>query len=186
MSDYTLTTNFAGKDALPDSSPDKTVSGTEFDTEFSALEVAVASKADTTYVDAADALKADTTYVDAADALKADITYVDAKTPIASGQIVGFAGDILTDGLVGCSAVIATDGVITITTTESVPFTANMVINATVGKWSDPANSPRCSITAIPTTVNTLDIRIFNSADTQVTKAGISLFLFSFTVLDNS
>ena len=52
MSDYTLTTNFAAKDGLPDTNPDKTISGTEFYTEFTALETAVNSKADSTEIDA--------------------------------------------------------------------------------------------------------------------------------------
>ena len=312
MTDYSKTTDFTGKNSLPDSDPDKIISGVDFDLEFNAVAAASASKADTTYVDAADALKLDKTggivsgdlgvtgdidadgnvvadgYIlgnaslvsqsnypvvtakhatvlsgdldnaggrfqittqdnafagqtgflgndqkywtfknfksvpewrwndgsdvinarllggnlslplstptsddhamtrGAADARYAGITYVDSKTSIAYGQIVGLAGEIITEGLVGCSAVIATDGVITVTNTASVPATANMVINATVGKWFQPTTNPKCSLTAIPTSASTWDVRVFDASDTLVPKASIGAYLFSFSVLDNS
>ena len=46
MSNYTKTTNFAAKDALPTGNPAKIVAGTEIDDEFNALAVASATKAD--------------------------------------------------------------------------------------------------------------------------------------------
>lgn len=52
MSDYTKTTDFAAKDALLTGSPAKLIKGTEIGAEFDAIAVAVATKADTTYVDA--------------------------------------------------------------------------------------------------------------------------------------
>ena len=61
MTDYSKTTDFTGKNSLPDSDPDKVISGVDFDLEFNAVAAASASKADTTYVDAADALKLDKT-----------------------------------------------------------------------------------------------------------------------------
>ena len=60
MSNYTKGTNFATKDALPTGNSLKIVSGTEIDTEFSNIETAVNTKADTTAMTAADALKANT------------------------------------------------------------------------------------------------------------------------------
>ncbi len=45
MSNYTKTTNFTAKDTLPTGNPAKIIKGTDFDTEFDALVVAVASKA---------------------------------------------------------------------------------------------------------------------------------------------
>jgi hypothetical protein len=50
MSNYTITTPFAGKDALPDESADKIIRGSEFATEFNNIETAVNSKADSTQV----------------------------------------------------------------------------------------------------------------------------------------
>jgi len=47
MSNYTKATNFATKDALTTGNPLKTVSGTEIDDEYSAIAVAVATKANT-------------------------------------------------------------------------------------------------------------------------------------------
>jgi hypothetical protein len=48
MSDYTQVTDFSDKDALPSGNAAKKVKGVDFDGEFSAISVAIASKADTT------------------------------------------------------------------------------------------------------------------------------------------
>ena len=45
MTNYVKTTNFLRKDSLPDASPEKIIRGSEFDTEFNNLVIAVASKA---------------------------------------------------------------------------------------------------------------------------------------------
>jgi hypothetical protein len=57
----------------------------------------ITSKADITYVDAADALKADISYVDAQDALKADTTYVDAQDALKADVATTLAGYGITD-----------------------------------------------------------------------------------------
>ena len=46
MSDYTKSTDFASKDALPSGNSGKIVKGTEIDTEFNNIAIAVATKAD--------------------------------------------------------------------------------------------------------------------------------------------
>jgi len=46
MSDYSKTTDFAPKDALPSGDPEKTALGADLDVEFDALETAIASKVD--------------------------------------------------------------------------------------------------------------------------------------------
>lgn len=46
MSNYTKTTNFANKDSLPSGDAGKIIRGAEFNTEFDAIAVAVATKAD--------------------------------------------------------------------------------------------------------------------------------------------
>lgn len=46
MSNYTKATNFAAKDALASGNPSKLVKGTEIDSEFTAIQAAVNSKAD--------------------------------------------------------------------------------------------------------------------------------------------
>lgn len=46
MSNYTKATNFTAKDTLPGGSASKVVKGSEFDTEFAAIETAIATKAD--------------------------------------------------------------------------------------------------------------------------------------------
>jgi len=46
MSNYSKTTNFGAKDTLPSGNSGKIISGGEFDTEFNALQTAIATKAD--------------------------------------------------------------------------------------------------------------------------------------------
>ena len=46
MSNYSIAIAWSGKDALADSNPDKVVSGGDFNTEFTAVQTAVNSKAD--------------------------------------------------------------------------------------------------------------------------------------------
>jgi len=46
MSDYTKTTNFTAKDSLPSGDSGKVIRGSEFDTEFTAISTAIATKAD--------------------------------------------------------------------------------------------------------------------------------------------
>ena len=46
MADYSKTTNFGAKDTLPSGISGKVISGGEFDTEFNALQTAIATKAD--------------------------------------------------------------------------------------------------------------------------------------------
>jgi len=48
LSDYTKTTSFTPKDALSPGSPAKRIKGSEFDTEFDALAIAIATKANST------------------------------------------------------------------------------------------------------------------------------------------
>jgi len=47
MSSYSKTTNFTAKDTLATGNPNKIVRGTELDVEYSAIQVAVNSKANT-------------------------------------------------------------------------------------------------------------------------------------------
>lgn len=46
MSDYTITTDFSPKDALPTSDPEKLILGADLDVEFDAIQVAIATKYD--------------------------------------------------------------------------------------------------------------------------------------------
>jgi len=48
MSNYSIQVNWAGKDALLDTDPNKVISGTDFNTEFASVRTAVNSKADLT------------------------------------------------------------------------------------------------------------------------------------------
>jgi len=46
MSDYTITTNFGAKDSLPSGNAGKVIKGSEFTTEFTSIQTAIATKAD--------------------------------------------------------------------------------------------------------------------------------------------
>jgi hypothetical protein len=58
MSNYTKLTDYASKDALPTGTPAKIVKGAEVDAEFTAIETAIATKANSTDVTTSLALKA--------------------------------------------------------------------------------------------------------------------------------
>ena len=47
MTDYTITTNFGAKDSLPSGNAGKVIKGSEFTTEFTNIQTAIATKADT-------------------------------------------------------------------------------------------------------------------------------------------
>ena len=47
MTDYTITTNFGAKDSLPSGNAGKVIKGEEFTTEFTNIQTAVNTKADT-------------------------------------------------------------------------------------------------------------------------------------------
>ena len=47
MSNYTIVTNFGAKDSLPSGSANKVIKGSEFTTEFTAVQTAVNYKGDT-------------------------------------------------------------------------------------------------------------------------------------------
>ena len=49
MSNYTKTTNFAAKDSLASGNASKVVKGAEIDAEFTAIQTAIATKADGTF-----------------------------------------------------------------------------------------------------------------------------------------
>ncbi len=46
MSNYTIAVNWSGKDALSDSDPEKVISGSDMNTEFTTVQTAVNTKAD--------------------------------------------------------------------------------------------------------------------------------------------
>jgi len=70
MSNYTITTNFGAKDSLPSGNAGKVIKGSEFTTEFTNIQTAVATKADT----AGDTFTGAVTF-DAAVTLNADVTF---------------------------------------------------------------------------------------------------------------
>ncbi len=76
MSNYTIAVAWSGKDALSDSDPAKVISGSDFNTEFTAVQTAVNTKADLNG-SASEALAASTVTA----------TTVNATTVTASGTV---------------------------------------------------------------------------------------------------
>lgn len=97
MSNYTKSTNFTAKDALPSGDSGKIIRGSEFDTEFTAIQTAVNSKADATSPSLTGTitfngvgLTATGTEINFTDGVTSNIqTQLDAKAPIASPTFTG-------------------------------------------------------------------------------------------------
>ena len=97
MSNYTKSTNFTAKDALPTGDTGKIIRGTEFDTEFTAIQTAVNSKADAaspsltgTITFNGVGLTATATEINFTDGVTSNIqTQLNTKAPIASPTFTG-------------------------------------------------------------------------------------------------
>ena len=81
MANYSIQVNWAGKDALLDTDPDKVISGTDFNTEFAAVRTAVNSKAD---------LNGSGTENFAVNALTADSATINGQSPALLGTAQTF------------------------------------------------------------------------------------------------
>ena len=82
MSNYTISVDWAGKDALPDSSAAKVISGADFNTEFVAVRTAVNSKADVNG--------------DASENFTCNELTVSGETATIDGEIIATLGDAQT------------------------------------------------------------------------------------------
>ena len=132
MSNYTKATDFAAKDALLSGDPAKVIKGTEIDTEYNAISVAVSTKADTvsptftgtplapTAVAGTNTTQiATTAFVTAADTAERTATatltnktltspvITGANATITSGTITGITDLTVADGGTGVSALTA-------------------------------------------------------------------------------
>ena len=134
MSNYTKATNFATKDALTSGNPLKTLSGTELDDEFNAIQTASATKANTasaqlTGVPVAPTAAADTNttqlattaFVTTEAALKADLTGAAFTGPITTTSTVDGV-DIATRDAILTTTTATADAAATLTAAQT--FTA--------------------------------------------------------------
>lgn len=81
MANYSIQVNWAGKDALLDTDPDKVISGADFNTEYTAVRTAVNSKAD---------LNGSGTENFAINALTASSATIDGQSPALLGTAQTF------------------------------------------------------------------------------------------------
>ena len=119
MSNYTVTTNFGAKDSLPSGNAAKVIKGSEFTTEFTNIQTAVATKADT----AGDTFTGAVTF-DAAVTLNADVTF-DTNTLFVdvSANRVGI-GNVAPATALDVTGVITTDG---LTSSAGIDVTGTIV-----------------------------------------------------------
>ena len=93
MTNYVKTTNFLRKDSLPDASTEKIIRGSEFDTEFNNLVIAVASKANLISPNFSGIPTAPTASAGSATTQLATTAFV-AQNAILTGMIVMWSGAI--------------------------------------------------------------------------------------------
>ena len=93
MTNYVKTTNFLRKDSLPDASPEKIIRGSEFDTEFNNLVIAVASKANLISPAFSGIPTAPTASAGSATTQLATTAFV-AQNAILSGMILMWSGPV--------------------------------------------------------------------------------------------
>ena len=102
MTDYTITTNFGAKDSLPSGNAGKVIKGSEFTTEFTNIQTAVNTKADTagdTFTGAVNfsadvAVNTNTLFVDVSEAkVGIGTTSPYVKTEIAAGDLAVGSGE---------------------------------------------------------------------------------------------
>ena len=173
MSNYTKTTNFTAKDSLSSGNPLKIVRGAEFDTEFSNLETAINTKADTNSptltgvplaptasVGTATTQLATTAFVDAERTSVSTLTNKTLTSPtINGGTITGITDLAVADGGTGVSTltgIVYGNGTSTMTAATAAQVVA--VINSTA------------------VTNSTNSTQITNSGGWSVTPSGTKLY----------
>lgn len=163
MSDYIKATNFTVKDTLPSGNANKTVRGTELDTEFTAIQSAVQSKSDknspaftgiptapTATVGTDTTQLATTEFVNdaiSAQALGNMSTQNKTAVDITGGTIVGITDLTVADGGTGASSITANSVVLG---NGANPLSGNLVAPGTSGNiltsngttWQSAAPAP--------------------------------------------
>ncbi len=146
MSNYTVTTNFGAKDSLPSGNAAKVIKGSEFTTEFTNIQTAIATKADT----AGDTFTGAVTF-DAAVTLNADVTFdtntlfVDVSANrvgignVAPATALDVTGVITTDGLTSSAGIDVTG---TVTASGLTVDTDTLYVDATNDRVGIGTDSP--------------------------------------------
>ena len=113
MTNYVKTTNFLRKDSLPDASLEKIIRGSEFDTEFNNLVIAVASKANLISPNFSGVPTAPTASAGSSTTQLATTAFV-AQNAILSGMIVMWSGVVadIPTGYVLCDGTSGTPNLV--------------------------------------------------------------------------
>lgn len=129
MSNYSQLTSFTPKDSLPTGNPSKVIQGAEFDGEFNAISVAIASKADTSTVSAlSSTVSALDTEVDGKQATLVSGTNI--KT-VNSTSLLGSGDLAVGDVLIATAQTLTAPKRGTITTDNDLSFDLNVTNNFT-------------------------------------------------------
>ena len=120
MSNYTKATNFATKDALTSGNPLKTLSGTELDDEFNAIQTANATKANTASAQLTGIPVAPTAAADTNTTQLATTAFVTTEANLKADLAgAAFTGAITTTSTIDGVDIATRDGVLTTTTTTA-------------------------------------------------------------------
>ena len=120
MSNYTKATNFASKDALTTGNPLKTLSGTELDDEFNAIQVANNTKANSSNSALTGVPTAPTAAADTSTTQVATTAFVTTEAALKADLAgAAFTGAITTTSTVDGVDIATRDGVLTTTTTTA-------------------------------------------------------------------
>lgn len=178
MSNYTKATNFASKDALTTGNPLKTLSGTELDDEFNAIQAANNTKANSSNAVLTGVPTAPTAAADTSTTQVATTAFVTTEAALKADLAgAAFTGAITTTSTVDGVDIATRDGVLTTTATvalEALPkaggaLTGAVTTTSTFDGRDVSVDGTKLDTLVLGTTVQAYDATIVVDADIGTT-----------------